>query len=116
MLPFIATLAFTIRNYVIAYLHLVFIGFISLFLFVWAIEYGYLTLARTIRVGVISFVAGFILVELVLFVQGTLLWIGKGFIAFYYPLLFLISILLPLGLLIITLKNLKYLPFKNQLQ
>lgn len=116
IVPFIATLAFTIRNYVIAYIHLVFIGMVSLFLFAWAVEHGFLTIVRTVRVGIYSLVTGFILVELVLFVQGTLLWMGMGFISFYYPLLFLVSVLLPLGLLIITIKNLKYLPFNNQLQ
>jgi hypothetical protein len=116
VVPFIATLAFTIRNYVIAYIHLVFIGMVSLFLFAWSLEHGFITVARTVRIGVFSLVTGFILVELVLFIQGTLLWMGKGFLSFYYPLLFLLSVLIPLGLLIITLKNLKYIPFKNQLQ
>jgi hypothetical protein len=115
IVPFIATLAFTIRNYVIAYIHLVFIGMVSLFIFAWAVEHGFITIARTVRVGVNSLVTGFVLVELILFVQGTMLWMGKGFLSFYYPLLFIASVLLPLGLLIITIKNLKYLPFKNQL-
>jgi hypothetical protein len=116
MIPFIATLAFTIRNYVIAYIHLVFIGMTSLFLFAWAVQHAYLTFSKTVQVGIYSLVIGFILVELVLFIQGTMFWMGKGFLSFYYPLLFLVSVLLPLGLLFITIRNLKYLPFKKQLQ
>jgi hypothetical protein len=113
MVPFIASLAFTIRNYVIAYLHLIFIGMVSFFIFGWALEHRFVTIGRTVRIGIISFVAGFILVELILFVQGTMLWMGKGFISFYYPILFLISVLLPLGLLAITLRNLNYLRYNK---
>lgn len=115
IVPEIATLAFTIRNYVIAYVHLVFIGMASLFLIAWAIEHKQISVAKTVWMGLYAFVAGFILVEIVLFLQGTLLWMGKGFIDFYYPLLFLVSVLLPLGLLVVTIKNMKYLPFKNRL-
>jgi hypothetical protein len=104
--PQIASLAFTIHNYVIAFIHLVFIGFISMFLFGWAFQKNYITLNAAVRLGIFSLVTGFILVELFLFIQGTMLWMGKGFMDSYYLIIFIATILLPIGLLIIAFKAL----------
>lgn len=105
MHPFIASLAFTIRNYVISYIHLIFIGLVSLFLFGWALHHRYITVSTTVKLGIASLITGFIFVELVLVIQGTLLWLGKGFIAYYYLMIFSATVLLPAGLLLIGIKT-----------
>lgn len=105
IVPFIASLAFTIRNYVIAYLHLVFIGFLSFFLFGWALHHRFIAEGRMVYAGAYAFMVGFIVMELILFLQGTFLWMGKGFLSFYYPLLFSVTALLPLGLLLMLLNK-----------
>jgi hypothetical protein len=115
IVPFVAILAFTIRNYVMAYFHLVFIGMVSLFILAWAIEHRILSVARIVQIGLYALVTGFIIVEFALFIQGTMLWMGEGFLSFYYPLMFIASVLLPIGLLIITIRNLKYLPIGKEL-
>ena len=48
-------------------------------------------------------VIGFIMTEIILFGQGTLLWAGLGYVSAYYEIIFGASILLPLGILIATL-------------
>jgi len=47
-------------------------------------------------------VLGFVLSECLLFLQGTMLWWGIGFLPQYYELLFGCSLLLPLGILLIV--------------
>lgn len=105
LVPFIANLAFTIRNYVIAYIHLVFIGFISVFMFAAALEKKIINTGDTLYAGIMAFITGFILVELLLIIQGTLLWMGRGFIPFYHLVLFALTLFLPIGLLIIFIKK-----------
>ena len=43
--------------------------------------------------------AGIILTELILFIQGTMLWNVMGFMPYYYEVLFGVSILIPVGIL-----------------
>lgn len=64
-LPFVAELAFSMRPVVIAYLHLVLVGVISLFLFAWYIQRGLMNrdIART---ALIALMIGFIGSEAVL--------------------------------------------------
>lgn len=99
--PPMAELAFTIRNYVVAYLHLVFLGFISMFLFAYAFYKDYIRLSKLLHFGIISVAAGFVFVELLLLVQGTMLWLEKGFITSYYAIIFFATLFLPVGLFII---------------
>ena len=48
-----------------------------------------------------GFIVGFILSEVVLFLQGTMFWGAMGFMPYYYELLFGVSALLPIGLFFI---------------
>ncbi len=106
--PRIAGLALSIRNYTIAYLHLMFLGVASTFFIGWAIEQKYILTARKkIDFPVITFAIGIVLIELLLVFQGTLLWMDFGFIPFYYESLFLITLLLPLSLFFIFIRNFK---------
>ena len=49
-----------------------------------------------------------LLVELLLFLQGTLLWIGQGFMPFYYEILFLLTLALPVGIILIIFQNINF--------
>lgn len=62
--PHIAQLAYEIRNYVMAYLHLVLFGMISCFLLAWSLEKGWLRKAGL--TCTVLFVIGFIGMELTL--------------------------------------------------
>ncbi|HXC05094.1 MAG TPA: hypothetical protein VNZ86_10115 [Bacteroidia bacterium] len=101
VIPFVATLALTIRNYMIAYLHLMFLGVTTLFLLAYGIQQDCIRVKGPWgKAGVVAFGAGFVAMEVVLVVQGTLLWMGQGFMPFYYELIFAVSLFLPVGLTI----------------
>jgi hypothetical protein len=98
VVPYIATISFTIRNYVLGFIHLILLGAVSFFLFAQARHLGILRLSRrATRWGMISLLAGFMGTEIWLFLQGTLFWGAKGFLPAYYEVLFSLSVLLPLG-------------------
>lgn len=106
VVPYIGMIGYTIRNFVIGFIHLILLGTISHFIFAFGVESKTLNLnTLQIRTGLIIFFIGFLLSELLLFGQGILLWAAVGFIPFYYEILFGISLLLPLGSLIIWLGN-----------
>lgn len=104
VIPYVATISFTIRNYVIGFIHLVLLGAVSFFLLVRAGEEGMLDLrAWSGRAGIILLLAGFAGSEALLFLQGTLFWANKGFLPGYYPLLWGVSMLIPVGVLLLLL-------------
>lgn len=101
VVPFIAEAAYTIRNYVIGFIHLVLLGAISFSLFAFATKYKLLqTQDIRARWGIIFVVLGFFSSEILLFLQGTMLWTTLGFLPYYYEWLFGVSTLLPLGILV----------------
>lgn len=99
VVPYMATIAYTIRNYVIGFFHLLLLGMISSFLLGYA-DSEKLIGSKTVlaKFGILLFVAGFVLSEFIIFLQGTLFWGSKGFMPYYYELLFGASFLLPLGI------------------
>lgn len=97
VLPVIAKVAYTIRNFVIGFIHLINLGVISSFILGYSIQQELLDL-KNIKTGLVFFMMGLIGSELLLFFQGILLWSAKGFLPFYYELLFLISGLMVVGL------------------
>lgn len=68
--PFLSRLAFGFRPVVIAYLHLVLLGVITLFIIGYAIADNYVALNKKMFAGVFIFTAGIILNEVVLMMQG----------------------------------------------
>lgn len=99
VIPAMAQIAYTIRNFVIGFMHLHLLGVITLAIFGFAILAGKLNVDRLVaRIGLVIFLAGFLLTELILFSQGLLFWMGLGFIPSYYELLFGASVFLPLGI------------------
>ncbi|MGV3503584.1 MAG: hypothetical protein ACO1O1_07740 [Adhaeribacter sp.] len=103
-LPYMADLAYSVRNFIIGYLHLVLIGFISFFLLAYFIRQGDLDASRkTSRWGLGIFLAGFLLTEGLLFLQGFLFWQNLGLLPAYFQVLFWLSTLLPLGIILFLL-------------
>lgn len=69
-IPFLSHLAYGFRPIVIGYLHLVLLGVVSLFIISYSIAYHYLPLNNLKRTGIFIFVAGIILNEILLLLEG----------------------------------------------
>lgn len=109
VIPAIAEASYTIRNLVIGFLHLILLGVVS-HLALFTAQKGHL-----IRIhrglsgwGGIILGAGFILSEAVLFIQGCMFWAAMGFLPAYYELLFGVSLLMPLGILLLLISQRGY--------
>lgn len=99
VIPVIAKAAYSIRNFVIGFIHLINLGIISCFILGYCIQQNLLdSLSKAAKVGLVIFIAGLLGSELLLFLQGTLLWGRIGFLPLYYELLFGLSSMLALGL------------------
>jgi hypothetical protein len=111
-LPAIADLGFTVRNFTIGYLHLIFLGVVTVFLIAWLSREGFLTLQSTFATsGLILFLAGFVASEAYLFLQPLFFMYGLGAIPAYHQTLFALSALMPLGtgtILAVSLSKKKY--------
>lgn len=99
-LPAVAQLAFQNRNFIIAYLHLVLIGFITIFIFSLLPKLGPVYNYRRLNYGILLFLFAFFSTELVLVLQatGTLQRLSGRF---YFQLLLTLSIFFPVGSLMI---------------
>lgn len=104
--PYIAEVSYTIRNFVIGFIHLAMLGSFSFVLISLWLHHGILPSAKTARMGFGILVAGFVLTEALLFLQGILIWGGAGFLPGYYPILFAATLLLPLALVLILTSTL----------
>ena len=108
IIPTIAIVGYTIRNYAMGFLHLMLIGMVTLFLFGFAGQMNLIRLDNILsKIGIRVFIVGFILSEAILFLQGTMFWAAMGFMPYYYVLLFGVSAMLPLGLFLILTGQLK---------
>jgi len=97
--PELNTIVFGTRIIVIAFLHLVLLGIISLFLLYYLVSINKITVTRLLKLGYVTFIIGIILNEMVLFIQGALSFL---YILFPYvnELLFVIGISMLIGCLI----------------
>ena len=109
IIPEVSRMAFQYHNFVIGFIHLVMLGLITGFLFAFLLESPLPTLKnKMLAIGIYSFTIGFLATELILVIQGFAYYLGMGIIPNYYMLLFLFSILLPLGVLLIFLSYLNH--------
>ncbi|MBK8391681.1 MAG: hypothetical protein IPL23_21415 [Saprospiraceae bacterium] len=99
VLPFIAKVSYTIRNFVIGFIHLTMLGAFSLSLIGILIHLGTSPSWKNGINGISTHCFRFLSTEAVLFLQGILLWAGKGFIINYHSIIFIATALLPIGLL-----------------
>ena len=104
LIPELAQVSHQIRNFVIGYIHLTMLGIITGFLFGFAFQNSFLNSKNTIQKwGTILFLLGFVTTEILLFLQGIWLLLNKGSFPDYYQNLFLSSIFLPTGLLLLLI-------------
>jgi hypothetical protein len=105
--PYFADLAYILKNFIIGYLHLVLLGFLTPVLFAFFLSDHMLPNNRTSRLGFLTFFTGFILSESLLCCDGILAWLYHGSIPNFHTILFAVSILLPVGAIMILLSALR---------
>ena len=106
VVPYIATIAYTIRNFVIGFIHLILLACISAAILAYSSHRGWMDMKNKMNVlGIAILFSGIILSELLLFLQGILIWAGMGFFSYYYALLFGASVLMPVGILILWVRS-----------
>ena len=110
-IPALSQLAFGFRPIVIAYLHLVLLAVISLFLLFYTYANHFFSLRRSIKVGVIIFSVGVLLNEVVLAVQGIASF-SYTVIPYVNEMLFGIAIILFLGIAITAIYSIKKVKIK----
>lgn len=102
--PALADLAFEYKDLIIGYLHIVFIGFISFSLIAWLLQKKILLIHKKIAIqGMWIFLVGFILSELLIFGKPVVLMMHFSLIPTGLKVLFLVSILMPLGIILFSL-------------
>ena len=101
-IPEIALLSHQVRNYSVGYIHLIMLGFVSSVLLVFIFEILKIKLNLAAKFGVWLFIAGFVLSELMLFIQGILFSSGLGQLNYYHEFLFVVSSLMFLAVTLIT--------------
>ncbi|MEO8933941.1 MAG: hypothetical protein ABI295_06495 [Xanthomarina sp.] len=99
LIPEISKMAFEYHNLVIGFIHLTMLGVISGFLFAFILQSKLVSQNNILTYGMFVFILGFILTEIIIIAQGCLFYLGMGLLPNYYILLFLSSVLLPIGIL-----------------
>lgn len=100
--PFFVVLTTELIDFVIGYLHLVFLGIITLSIFVLLEQFK---LIKISRFWLLIFTLGFIFSECLIFYKGITLWQQIFLLENYYITLVIISALMPIGVLGIYLKT-----------
>ncbi len=111
--PSIAVISYSIRMYVIGFLHLVLLGAMTMGVSAVAIARGWINEQPISRLGWILLISGFVITEILLFLQGTLIWLKMGFLPDYNLWLFLASCLFPSSLAFL-IAGLRSYEFSNQ--
>ncbi len=99
--PYIADVSYTIRKFVVGFIHLLLLGCISLFIL--AMYYD-LTGIKS-KAGTYILLSGIVFTEFFLFIQGLFLWMQKGFIPGYYLIMVIGSVIMLIGIISIIYGN-----------
>ncbi len=102
--PYMARLAFQLKDFVIGYLHLVFLGIVITTLLAFLKYFKLLHLPKTF---VSIFLLAFATTEILIFYKAFVLWMGLPFFADYYIYLAVLSCLFPLAVGILFYVNVK---------
>jgi len=105
-IPFISNLAFGFRPIVIAYLHLVLLAIITLFIFFYIYANHLIFISKKIKYGILLFSIGVLLNEIVLAVQG-LASFSYTTIPYVNEILFGVAIILFIGIGLIAYFSIK---------
>ncbi|WP_240964394.1 hypothetical protein [Flavivirga algicola] len=101
LIPEFSIVVYEHRNFIIGFIHLVMLGIISGFLVAFILQSPLVTFKKTLNIGIATFILGFIFTELILGIQGCMFYFGSEILPNYYQLLFLASLLIPLGIIFI---------------
>lgn len=103
LVPELAQMSHQIRNFVIGYIHLTMLGIITGFLFGFTLQHQFLNAKNAFhKWGIQVFLIGFVATEILLFLQGLYLYFDMGVLPYYYLSLFIGSVPLATGILMIT--------------
>ncbi|WP_298502363.1 hypothetical protein [uncultured Maribacter sp.] len=102
--PYFATLAATVLDFTIAYLHWTFLGVVTIGLFLFADIFG---LIRISERSFYVYIIGFLPTEFLIFYKGFGVWQNKPIIDNYDIILAIVSIFIPIALLLILKDNIK---------
>jgi hypothetical protein len=104
----LAEVSHQIRNFVIGFIHLTTLGIITGFLFAILLQNNLLSCkAYLLKIGIKYFFFGYIITEILLFLQGIFFYLDKGLLLGYYEAIFGSSIFIVAGLLLILISVLK---------
>jgi len=102
LLPYFANLPSQILHFVIGYIHLIFLGIISISLFALLHHFKLIKLSKG---GYTLFLIGFLITEVLIFYKGFSIWLLLYIPENYLLLLAIFSIFMGIGILWIFLKN-----------
>ncbi|SRX55116.1 hypothetical protein AEQU1_02137 [Aequorivita sp. CIP111184] len=100
--PYVANLAFQLKDFVIGYLHLVFLGIVITTLLAFLKYFKLIELPKSF---LLTFIFAFTTTELLIFYKATALWLGLPFFSNYYLLLAMLSLAFPISIAILFFKN-----------
>lgn len=100
-IPALSTIAFGFRPIVVAYLHLVFLGVISLFILGYVFGWVFTRMNRVTKMGIVMFVVGVILMEGALMVQGVFA-IDYHIVPYINEIILAFTVLIFAGLLVLN--------------
>ena len=109
-IPYFANLAFSIIEFTIGYLHLTFLGVISISLFLF---FDNFRLFRIRKKVFYLFLLGFILTEALIFYKGIIVWLNNVIFKGYYFSLVVVSAIIVLAIGILLQQNSKHPIFKS---
>ncbi len=105
-IPEVAIMAFTVRNFVVGFIHLNTLACISMMLFAMALmNRWFVSTSAVARIGLSLFTGGMLLSEGVLFLQGAMFWFGLGMMPGYYYIILGFSLLLTAGVLVLLVHS-----------
>lgn len=102
-IPYFANLAFNFPDFVIGYLHWVFLGVVSIPLFVFLMRFGLLKLPKLLFW---LYFTAFVATEALIFYKGTVTWLELPLLPDYFRILAYTSVFLPLSIGVLLSKNL----------
>ncbi len=101
-IPYVAMLAYHTLDFVIGYMHLVFLGVVTIALFAFLKQTQLLNIPKWIWT---LYLIAFVCTELLIFYKGTAIWLRFSIFEKYHPLLAGSSLLFTVVLLILVLKS-----------
>lgn len=101
-LPYFAKLAHTYLDFTIGYLHLTFLGVVSMGLFLFLDIFGLLSMSKK---AYNLYLMGFLITELLIFYKGTVGWLGFPIFDGHAWILASGSLLIPIGLIVLLREN-----------